>query len=241
MDDILDLNKAVALFELNLEKNNFPAIPPLAARLAVDSSISMEEEFECGWVNHTINLFLAAALKFDDNGELEMGFFNHALKMAQNAVSSDANGGYLRRVPVRASGGTCYAPVFQHMAEQRQAQEESKQGFFSKIAGLFGGSENPAPKQKSRPTKAYLGMITDGDCTDPEETYEALKNVDNTFIQIIAIGTQINKARLNSFTQLPFVDVIYLPDPHKVTDELFYEKLCNNKFKAWLEAIPTNA
>ena len=73
--DVLDLSKA---FELNLVKAGLPANLKMQTRLGIDRSPSMEEEFECGWVAKTVDIFLAAALKFDDDGSLTVGITEYA-------------------------------------------------------------------------------------------------------------------------------------------------------------------
>lgn len=216
----LDLTKS---FELNLQKANILQIPTLATRLAVDCSGSMDDEFRCGWVDHTIKLFLAAAMKFDDDGRLEMGFFNTRLKVVRDMTEADltAASPFTKSVGVRADGGTNYAPVIEGMADYPSAM--------GKLAKLF---SKPAVKKG----ESYLGMITDGDCGDFNQFEKELTQTSGTFIQVIAIGNQVTLNELKRLErQLSYFSVVHLPHPNSVTHDQFYEQICNPKFKAWID------
>jgi len=241
--NILDLSKK---FELNLTKSGILVIPTLAARLAVDKSGSMEEEFRDGLVDRTIALFSAAALKFDDDGQLEMGFFNNYIERTPDATAND-NGNYLKRVRQSAGGGTSYAPIVVEFESKRVADTApaapapapEKKGFFSSI---FGKKEEVAPvatglKAGECAVRAYVGIITDGDANDNRQ-FEAVlsKTSGDTFFQFIAIGTGVRTEYLTAIAaQYPHVSFMHLPDPKNTTDEQFYEKLCNAKLASWIK------
>ena len=213
----LDLTKS---FELNLQKANILQIPILATRLAVDKSGSMDEEFRCGWVDHAIQLFLVAAMKFDDDGRLEVGFFNNDLHCVRDMTQTDINAHipFTQAVGQHAGGGTCYSPVIEGMAD------------YSK--GLMGRLFSKVTKK----CDSYLGMITDGDCGDFDKFEAELRKVTGSFVQIIAIGNQVTLGPLRMLEkELDHVNVMHLPDPYSVTHDKFYEHLCNPAFKNWLD------
>lgn len=245
--NILDLSKK---FTLNLEKSGVLVIPTLAARLAVDKSGSMDDEFRDGLVDRTIALFSAAALKFDDDGQLEMGFFNNYMERTPDATAND-NGNYLRRVRQSAGGGTSYAPIIVEFESKRvvptaapaapiPAPAPEKKGFFSSI---FGKKEEAAPvetgpKANECAVRAYVGIITDGDANDNRQ-FEAVlaKTSGDTFFQFIAIGNGVQTSYLTSIAaKYPHVAFMHLPDPKRTTDEQFYEKLCNEKLATWIKS-----
>jgi hypothetical protein len=215
--DVLDLSKA---FELNLVKAGLPANLKMQTRLGIDRSPSMEEEFECGWVAKTVDIFLAAALKFDDDGSLTVGAFDKGFKGMPDATIEDA-GVYVRRNRLSANGnGTRYAPVIKNMAHVQ------KPGFMSR---LFGGSGG---------VPVYLGLITDGDCQDRAEFVKALEAVDRTksFIHIFGIGNQVAVGYMRDIaSQFENVAFDHLPDPHKATADSFYELMCGSKFADWVK------
>lgn len=241
--NILDLSKK---FTLNLEKAGVLVIPTLAARLAVDKSGSMDDEFRDGLVDRTIALFTAAALKFDDDGQLEMGFFNNYMERTADATAAD-NGNYLRRVRQSAGGGTSYAPIIVEFESKRVAPATvpaaapvpEKKGFFSSV---FGKKEAPAPVASGPAAgecavRAYVGIITDGDANDNRQ-FEAVlsKTSGDTFFQFIAIGNGVRTEYLTAIAaKYPHVSFMHLPDPKRTTDEQFYEKLCNEKLATWIK------
>lgn len=249
--NILDLSKK---FELNLTKVGVLQIPTLAARLAVDKSGSMDDEFRDGLVDRTIALFTAAALKFDDDGQLEMGFFNNYMERTADATAQDA-GNYLKRVRQSAGGGTSYAPIIVEFeskcvgpattapAAPAPAPVPEKKGFF---ASVFGKKETaPAAPVETGPNagecavRAYVGIITDGDANDNRQ-FEAVmaRTSGDTFFQFIAIGTGVRTEYLTSIAaKYPHVAFMHLPDPKRTTDEQFYEKLCNDKLASWIKSV----
>lgn len=220
MSGILDLKKSLVL---NLEKSNFPTIPTMETKLAIDCSGSMDEEFAAGWVDHMVCRFYAAAMEFDDNHTLDVGAFNNNYH-EMPSVSSDPGNNYIRNAGLYANGGTAYAPVIENMAHQ--PKEKSFFDIFKKKSA----SVNPV----------YLGMITDGDCQDQNLFERRLSSIDSskTFIQMIAIGNQVNLPYLRRVeSKYGNVSVMHLPNPKSVSDDGFYQEMCNAKFKAWIELI----
>lgn len=236
--NILDLSKK---FTLNLEKVGVLQIPTLRTKLAVDKSGSMENEFQDGLVDRTIALFTGAALKFDDDGKLEMGFFNHGMTLTADAEASD-NGNYLRRVRQQAGGGTAYAPIIEAFEGRRvpaaPAPAPEKKGFLSALFGRGKSAPAPAENPNDSEFRSYVGIITDGDAGD-ERKFEAelAKTSGDTFYQFIAIGTGVTTRYLTGVAErYPHVAFLHIPQPKKVTDDEFYELLCNDKFAAWIKS-----
>lgn len=226
MSNILDLSKK---FELNLENAQIFNIPKMDTKLAVDKSGSMDDEFRCGWVDKTIDLFIAASMKFDDDGVLEIGFFNHEYIDTPDATAADA-GNYTKKHGLRAEGGTSYAPPIRELANKPDVISKAK-GFLGK---LFGSKEEAPSAVK--PT--YIGMITDGDAMDFGEFVTAVKTMDpRNYLQIITIGNYVTLRNFKVVTDLPNVGLIHIPDPHKLTDDGFYELLCNEELKTWVAGL----
>lgn len=242
MTTVLDLTKK---FELNLEKAQILNIPKMDTKLAVDCSGSMHNEFRCGWVDKTIDLFIAAAMKFDDNGVLEIGFFNHDYIDTPDATINDA-GNYTEKHGIRANGGTRYAPPVRALANSAGAAAvvtnitEKAKGFLGKLFGGLTSSSASAATQSSLTVAkpAYIGMITDGDAADFDEFMNVLNDMDKrNYLQLIAVGANVTMATLNRAAALPNVGVIHIKDPHKVTDDQFYELLCNDELKTWVAGL----
>lgn len=220
---VLDLKKK---FELNLKKAGID-VPILQARVAIDKSGSMESLFRSGWVDQTVDLFIGAALKFDDNGELEVGFFNHKFEVAPSATAADG-GCYLltKGKKHHADGGTAFAPIIG--AFENRSEPVRKPGFFGRLLG----QKAEAPEVQ----RAYVGIITDGANSDHVAFEKALANTSgDTFYQFIGIGAAVDRQYLqalsNRYSHVAFVQI---QDPTKMTPDSFYEALCNPKFAAWV-------
>lgn len=209
---MLDLTKSL---ELNLVKANIFTPITMAVKLAVDKSGSMDDEFRCGWVQDTIDLFLAAAMKFDDDGKMEVGFFNTSFKRTPDATASD-HATYIRKHGISAGGGTCFADAIKELKGSA-----TKKGFFG-----FGAVKAVTP--------TYIALITDGDNSDKYEFEKQLDSLENTFVQIVAIGHGCDTRYLDSIAaQYDTVEVLYISNPKAVTQDKFYEMLLNEEFKAF--------
>uniref|UniRef100_A0AAU6W3J2 von Willebrand factor type A domain protein n=1 Tax=Pseudomonas phage Cygsa01 TaxID=3138529 RepID=A0AAU6W3J2_9VIRU len=238
---ILDLEKAKDMLILDLEKAGVLEIPTMEVRLAMDFSTSMQEEYANGYVSNTVDLFLGAALAFDDNETLDVGFFNSDFTVTEQATAKDV-GRYLQRVGrTRPSGGTNYAPII-HGFETRQGTQkvpEAVQKPVGILGRLFGGTKkllDVVNEGGVSPYKAYVGVITDGDNMDPTQFEQALRGTSgDTFFQFFAIGNQVRLEYLTRIAaQYPHVAFAHIPEPHKQTTGSFYELIANPKLAAWI-------
>uniref|UniRef100_A0AAU6VYF7 von Willebrand factor type A domain protein n=2 Tax=unclassified bacterial viruses TaxID=12333 RepID=A0AAU6VYF7_9VIRU len=208
---MLDLTKSL---ELNLQKAQIFTPITMSVKIAVDKSGSMQDEFRCGWVQDTIDLFLAAAMKFDDDGKMEMGFFNTSFDRTPDATVDD-HGVYIRKHGIRADGGTSFAGAIKGLKGSAVKK------------GIFGFGSKPV-------TPTYLALITDGENNDKREFEAQLDSLENTFVQIVAIGNGCNKRYLDAIAaKYDTVEVLYIPNPKAVDQNKFYELLLNEEFKAF--------
>jgi hypothetical protein len=258
---ILDLNKK---FVLNLEKAGIVNVPILQARAVIDKSGSMSGLYESGWVSNVLNLFIGAALKFDDNGELEVGFFNDSFIQTPVATADDADTYFSTKARgLRADGGTHYAPFIaafdngllaerQALADKaagKRVQENAPAtgGFFNKlVSSVFGSSK----KEKDRvveidsPSSAVVGGIQLS--TELQDGLRAYVGVitdgensdDSEFVplfQFILIGHGVHPKKLEKLAEKhKHIGVVHIKDPLSMTPDSFYQALCNEKFKAWI-------
>lgn len=235
---VLDLSKT---FELNLTKAGVTKIPVLRTRAAFDRSGSMHDNFAKGFAQRAVDLYIAAALKFDDNGELEIGFFNHTFTETPVAVLSDA-GKYMQTKgrAIRPDGGTAFHPIVEWTQEEDTRGAEESQGFFGALkSALFGGN----PKSEPLPDCGqYIGVVTDGrlESAAARDAFEAaLSEVDplDSFFQFIGIGTEVDVVYLRKIAdRFPNVSFEHVLNPLKFDDNSFYEKLSNAKFVKWIDA-----
>lgn len=241
---VLDMNKKFVLnMEKAMQKQGVVTFPTLRTRAAIDRSGSMHDNFASDYVSTSVDRFIAAALKFDDNGELEIGFFNTQFKETPVAVLADA-GQYMdtKARTIRADGGTEFYGIVDWTLEEdtrEGAAQEQAGGFFGGIKKLFGAA--PAPVASALPDCGqYTGIITDGALNSPEakQRFEAsLKRTDakDSFFQFIGIGGGVDKAYLESVSsRFSNVGFVYIADPSKVSDDAFYSLLANDKFIGWI-------
>lgn len=242
--NLLDLNKS---FVLNLDKAGISSqnIPTMEVRLAIDKSGSMAMEFNNGFVDSIVNRFLGVAMSFDDNGSVEVGFFNHAWHDAPEAVPDDI-GNYLRKSGERADGGTAFADIISNFETGRPGR--GTPGVAAKAAGflgkLFGGSDTPAqPATMDNPAgcevkgmRAYVGIVTDGENNDKREFEAQLAATSGeVFYQFICIGNGAPTDYLQRIArQYPHVSMVHFPNPNNISEDEFYGKLVNPTFTAWM-------
>lgn len=218
---LLDLTKTL---ELNLVKAEILTVPVMAVKLLVDKSGSMDAEFRNGFVQDTIDLLLVAAMKFDDDGKMQIGFFNHSFIETPEVTAEDV-GTYIKRYGIGTNGGTAFAAGIKAF---KGTSETERRGWASRLFSRGTVDEKPTP--------VYISLITDGDNADKAEFERELKGLDNTFVQIVAIGSGCNKSYLDSVAKkYDNVGVIYLPNPSKVTPDSFYEQLLNEDFKKFIK------
>lgn len=222
---------------ISLTKAGFDVnkLPKAEVKALIDKSYSMKDEFESGWTQKTLDLLLAAALKFDDDGVLQVGFYNTQFDRTPDMTASDS-GTYIRNHGIYVAGGTCFAGgirAFKAGTLSQPAAKVEKKGFFGSLFGKSTPQVTGVVADKGMPT--YIPMITDGDNGDKEEFERELATMANTFVQIIAIGTGVKKAYLDSVaSKYENVAVMYLPNPSGVSEEQFYDMILNKDFKKFM-------
>jgi hypothetical protein len=250
---VLDMNKKFVLnMEKAMEKQGVATFPILRTRAAIDASGSMQGNFYSGYVSTSVDRFIAAALKFDDNGELEIGFFNTRFLETPVAVLADA-GVYMQTKArtISANGGTEFEPIVAWTLEEdtREGapadQPQASGGFFGGLKKMFGVGAAPAPATPVESTLPdcgqYTGIITDGSLNNDagKNRFEsALKKTDanDSFFQFIGIGDGVDVQYLTSVAKrFSNVGFVYIPDPSHVNDDEFYALLANEKFIGWIK------
>jgi hypothetical protein len=236
-------------FTLNMQKKGIVTFPVLRTRAAIDASGSMSGNFASGYVENAVQRFIATALKFDDNGELEIGFFNTRFLETPVAVLEDA-GVYMQTKArtVSANGGTEFEPIVEWTLEDdtregAPGQQQESGGFFGGLKKLFGVSvAAQEPVEGALPDCGqYTGIITDGSLNSDsaKDRFEsALRKTDanDSFFQFIGIGTGTDVQYLKSVSaKFKNVAFVQIDDPYKVDDDAFYSLLANDKFIGWIK------
>lgn len=228
MSIVLDLTKKI---ELSLEKKGIVNPPKMEVALSVDKSGSMQDEYEDGLVAAIIDRFIVAGLKFDDNGQLDVSFYNNSLVETPTATSSDV-GNYLQTKASKLKnwwGGTQIAPIIEHYGRINEVQEKKSGGIF----GMF--KKNTETQVLEKTMKRYVGVITDGDNTDKSDFERLIKNLDGSvYFEFIAIGMDIRPNYLTGIAKNnPYIGFTHIPYPKKISDQEFYDALINDKFVNW--------
>lgn len=191
------------------------------ARVAIvmDHSGSMTDLFRNGSVQETLTRLLPLALRFDDNGELEVYVFNEDCEQVPTNMDIQNYQTYVKDEiygrGLRPCCGTNYAPAVNMTVEDYND-----------------GSPYPA----------FVIFITDGENWDAHDTDRAIRRSANypIFYQFIGIGDE-------SFSYLKKLDdldgrpvdntaFVKVEDFERLDDDQLYQKLLE-QYPAWLKAM----
>lgn len=203
---------------VNLSKEKDFNINAHTARVAValDYSGSMSEEYRTGKVQKVLERLCPLALRFDDNGELDVKLFENGYKNFP-ALTLENYSNYVEDIIFSSRysmGGTEYAPVLRSLVEDYK-KPTGLNSLFKK------GSSDPA----------FVIFITDGDNSDHMATDKIIRESakHNIFVQFVGLGS-------SSFPYLEKLDdldgrecdntgFIKVKDFNKLSDEELYHKL----------------
>ena len=186
--------------------------------VVIDRSGSMGELYRDGSVQDVLTRLLPLALKFDDNGELEVYVFNTSCtQMAPMTMANYET--YVQKEILRKgygpSGGTQYAPVVTQTTED-----------------YHDGSPYPA----------FGIVITDGENSDRDRTDRAVRESSKhkIFYQFVGIGYEdfrylqdLDDLSGRAVDNTAFVKVA---DFNRLSDDELYQKLLE-QYPQWLKAM----
>lgn len=205
---------------VRLEKTQKVNLSKHCARVFVilDRSGSMSGQYRCGDVQNVLTRLLPLALKFDDNGELEVYVFDEKCDKVPVPLTIQNYQTYVEE-EIMAKGygprdcGTNYAPAI------RKTDNDFNDG-------------SPYP--------AFGMLITDGACWDESDTDTAIRNSSEhkIFYQCVGIG----RDNFNYLRKLDDLDgrkvdntaFIKVSDFADLTDEQLYAKLLE-QYPQWLK------
>lgn len=202
--------------QLSINFNN------LVSRVAVvlDVSGSMQEAFETGMVQATLERLLPLALRFDYNGIMEFWTFNHEFQRHPPLTRANFYD-YIQEYNVGYGGGTRYFSVLKDVA-------------------LYFAEENPAN------LPAYVIFITDGDSLDTDLSDQVITYASYLpiFFQFIGIGKNTGPKDFRYLRKLDEMDgrcvdnanffaIPTLSDINLISDEALYMKLLD-EYPRWL-------
>ena len=205
---------------VNLKKSTGVDLGNHKARVAVvvDFSGSMRPLYKDGSVQDALTRLVPLALRFDDNGELDLWLF-HNEYFRMDSMNLSNFDGYVDDVIMSAGlrfGGTKYAPVLTDL-------------------NTYYNVENPS----SMP--AFVVFITDGDNSDKAATNRIVRELSNTpiFIQFVGIGDDefqyLNKLDDLSDRRYDNTGFIAVSDFSSWSDDELYKNLLE-QYIDWLKA-----
>lgn len=180
LDKVLDLRKEKVL---NLVKELGMGNQKAQVVLCLDYSGSMGSMYRNGSVQKLVERLLPIGMAFDDNEEVEFFIFENGYKELPEPLVRSNIAGYIDSKVLNkySMGGTEYAPIIRAIL--------SKFGKPEKKGGVFGIGGKTTYGKLDYPV--YVIFITDGDCSDKEESRKAITEASNAgiFFQFVGLGS----------------------------------------------------
>jgi len=234
----INLEKRAEKVSIILAKRNVTKVPPIRVGLALDISGSTQDMYRQGIMQETVDRLLAVAMKFDDNGELDMWSFTEGFDRLETANAADY-GGYVKRAilenrKIEKWGGTAYAPVMNDMMNHyfSPVVTESKA---SGLGGLFGKKVTTTAAASTAPAMGII--ITDGANNDRSAAARVMRDAQkqNIYWQMVGVGPEYYFSFIKEMAdELPNVGFINL-NSLQMTDEQLYEQVVGEEFCEWLK------
>jgi hypothetical protein len=168
----IDLSKKAEKVAISLAKKGINKAPVMRVAAALDISPSMSQLYSSGIVEKTFEQLMGMGVTFDDDGQIDVWFFNHGSKRGKTASKNDF-GTYIKQNAPGVSGSTSYAPVLGDVVKE-----------MTKSKGFLGFGSKPSKD----PT--LLLFITDGSNDDEKAAEAVIRDAQdkNIYFQLIGIG-----------------------------------------------------
>ena len=154
--------------------------------LAIDYSGSMASLYSNGTVQTVLERILPIAMTFDDNSSLEVYKFDHRSTPIDTGITPSNYEGFVNKYMHNGDmGGTEYTPVMEDIVKRGPAAKSG--GAYGFIKSLF--TKKTVEDKPVIPT--YVIFLTDGDCSDKEETIRYIRQTSDqpVFWQFVGIGS----------------------------------------------------
>lgn len=232
----INLEKRVEKVGIVLAKRNIAKAPTVRVGVALDISGSTKQMYAKGVIQETVDRLLAIAMKFDDNGEIDMWSFTDGFDRLETADAKGYGNYVVRSIldnpAVSKWGATSYAPVIRDMV-RHYFGGLGMLGFLEKLFG----SDNSANQGGQQ--AAMVMFITDGANADHAETEMILRECENrkVYFQMIGVGPEREfgfiKLMADQLPNVGFVNFSSLEKP----DEEIYDSLLSEEFCGWVKKI----
>ena len=225
-----ELRKKSEKIDAFLLKKGIKQAPIMRVGAALDISGSMSSIIARGHLQLALNQLMGAAMRFDDNGELDVFKFDDHCEYVGTCSPKDYET-FVDKRGIRVRGGTNYAPI---VLEAQNFFFGSKPAVAPKKS-LFGfGKSTPAiPANAGNNIPVLMMVITDGEVSrsDRDETNRLLTQAENTPIYYHFVGVGGSRANFPSIAYLaderPNVGEVYLPNFGMSDDEVYDQLICD--------------
>lgn len=184
--------------------------------VVLDYSGSMDQLYKDGVVQETLNRLLPLALRFDDDGEMELYLFsNNCKQLAPLNINNFSNYITDEKILQKYSmGGTNYSPAINKVVDNQEGD-----------------------------IPTFVIFITDGDCfnSDKDKATKAIRKASDKplFWQFVGIGSSsfnfLEKLDDMDGRVVDNADFLKISDLTKLNDEELYKALLG-EFPDWLKA-----
>ena len=247
---VFDLQKRQEAVKFILEKRDIKQAPVMRVGAALDVSGSAQHLYNRGVMQHTIDRLVPVAMRFDDNGEMDVWSFDSGFNQLATVSKMDYEDFIVREVLNRSDiskwGGTNYSGVMNDMASfyfgggKAAKAAAAVGGLMGKLGGLFGSRPAPAaaPAAVSN-VPAMALLVTDGANQDRAASAKVLRDARSLPIywQLIGVGDPREFAFLQEMAdELPNVGFVHLTNLN-LTDEQLYEALLSDELCTWVKRI----
>lgn len=229
----INLEKRAEKVGIVLAKRNIVKAPTVRVGAALDISGSTKDMYKKGIIQETVDRLLAIAMKFDDNGEIDMWSFTDEYDRLETASARDygnyVNKHILDNPEVSKWGATSYAPVIKDMVRYYFGGDGAL-GFLGKLFGVRIDDSSASTQP------AMILFITDGANSDHAETERILRECENrnVYFQMVGVGPVREFGFIQQVASaMPNVGFINFSSLD-VSDEQIYESLISEEFCNWV-------
>jgi hypothetical protein len=236
----IDLEKKSELVGKILLDKGVRQAPVLRVGVALDISGSMSSLYRASRgpsaVQNAFNQLMGVAVKFDDNGELDVFKFDDR---AEYVGTSKPDAGdydrYIERNGIGVRGGTNYVPIVDEAMRfffgKGTAAPAPKKGIFG---GMFGKSDPIAPADDNGNgdnTPVLMLVLTDGEPSDRRQIEQRLAETTGDPVYWHFVGINGNRSSFPTIAKLadalPNVGEVYLPRLDMSDQEIYSQLICD--------------
>ena len=244
---IFDLQKRQEAVKFVLEKRDIAQAPTMRVGVALDVSGSAQGLYSSGVMQATLDRLIPIAMRFDDNGELDVWAFDTRCTALPSVTKHDYEG-YITRNVLQAAihkwHGTIYAePMESMIAHYFPGSKTMQSKAASLLGGLFGKKPAPAPVQAASPADKELPamalFITDGANSDRSAAEAVLRASIGKPIywQLVGVGDPREFEFLKQMADdLPNAGFVHLSSLN-LSDEALYDALLSQELAQFIKKL----